>query len=305
MKKKVLSLIALSSILATNALAFDFSKMGGDVEVGYKSKDYEEVGASRNFRENNIAVTIKPNKEKGLALKFGFANRDFYESSRDESRTMSEFYVENMYIFGKLMFRPEIGYKYTDFKNDDKKMDNAKEYRFYPKFTYSMNRNWSLYSRGYMAYTELENSYHTPSYTEGVNSSYGYKHRLEGGVRYKFNRNNALSVAIFDETSDVNKFNYEVEGTQLRVRYHYSPTRTLKVVPYVFLGLDGERTKEDGSSSTDVKRDKIGVNVHYDLEKNLELIAKLSHEWRDDNDEKGGEGNKNNWFYSAGLKYSF
>lgn len=300
MKKKILSLFVLTGILSTNALAFDFSKMGGEVEVGYKTKDYEEGGASRNFRENNVALTIKPNKEKPLAFKFGFANRDFYESNKDESRTMSEAYIESMYIFGKLMFRPEIGFKYTDFKNDDHGMDDAKEYRFYPKFTYTVNRNWSLYSRGYMAYTELNNPW---AYNK--ENQYGYKHRLEGGARYKFNRKNALSVAISDETSDVNKFNYDVDGTQLRVRYHYSPTRDLKVVPYVFIGLDGERTNESGTTTTDVKRDKLGVNVHYKLEKNLELIGKLSHEWRDDKDDVDGSGNKNNWFYSAGLKYSF
>lgn len=301
MKNKNISLLLLSTLISTNIFAFNLNTIGGDIEVGYKTKDYEEGGASRNFRENNVSLTLKPNKNKSLAFKFGFANRDFYESSKDENRTMSEFYIENMYIFGKLMFRPEIGFKYTDFNNDDHGMDDAKEYRFYPKFTYNINRNWSIYSRGFIAYTELKNPW-----LYNKENQYGYKHRLEGGARYKFNRKNALSIAISDETSDVNKFNYNVEGTQLRVRYHYSPSRNLKIVPYIFLTLDGERTSEK-NESTRVKRDKLGVNIHYDLNRNLELIGKLSHEWRDDKDDYKyrGQGNKNNWFYSAGLKYSF
>lgn len=306
MKSKFLASVALFGLVASNAMAIDFSKFGGDVEIGYKEKnyDYEEAGASRNFREENVALTLKPNKEKGLAFKFAYADRDFYDNKNNESRETYEFYVENMYIWGKLMFRPEIGVKLVDFHNDGIKLDSSTEYRFYPKFTYSINRNWSLYSRGYVAYTELKFS---DAYAYGkTNDRYGMKHRLEGGARYKFNRKHAVSVAIFDENSGVNKFDYDVEGSQLRFRYHYSPTRDLKVVPYFFKGIDGERVSSSGAKQ-DVKRDKLGVNIHYNVTKTFELIGKINHEWRDDDTDKGGNsgGNKNHMFYSLGAKISF
>ena len=206
---------------------------------------------------------------------------------------MSEFYIKNMYIWGKLMFRPEIGLKYTDFHNDDKKLDSAKEYRFYPKFTYTFNRNWSLYSRGFVAYTELKDPW-----KDG--DRYGYKHRLEGGARYTFNRKHALSVAYADDRNDINKFDYDVEGSQIRFRYHYSPTRTLKLVPFFFWGIDGER--ERNGNSLDIKRDRLGVNTHYKVTKNVELIAKVNYEWRNDAERYG---DKDHWFYSGAIKYSF
>lgn len=301
MNNKFISCLTLSSFLMINSsiLAFDFSKAGGDIEVGFKVKDYEEGGASRNFREGNVTLTLKPNKDKGLAFKFGFADRVFNESKdskkkkKEQSREMSEFYIENMYIWGKLMFRPEIGLKYTDFHNDDKKLDSAKEYRFYPKFTYTFNRNWSLYSRGFVAYTELKDPW-----KDG--DRYGYKHRLEGGARYTFNRKHALSVAYADDRNDINKFDYDVEGSQIRFRYHYSPTRTLKLVPFFFWGIDGER--ERNGNSLDIKRDMLGVNTHYKVTKNVELIAKVNYEWRNDAERYG---DKDHWFYSGAIKYSF
>ncbi|MGL4357553.1 MAG: hypothetical protein ACRCSY_02475 [Cetobacterium sp.] len=313
MNNKIISILALSSFFVSNAslLAFDLSKVGGDVEVGFKVKDYEEAGASRNFRESNVALTLKPNKSKSLAFKFGFADRVFNESKesnrKEQSREMSEFYIENMYIWGKLMFRPEIGMRYTDFHNDEMKLDSAKEYRFYPKFTYTFNRNWSLYSRGFISYTELKDSYVSKDWATGnikSESRYGYKHRLEGGARYTFNRKHALSVALADDTSGVNKFDYDVDGTQVRFRYHYSPTRNLKLVPFFFWGVDGERVSTS-NKKTEVKRDMLGVNTHYKIKKDLELIGKLNYEWRDDDNENGGNGNKDHWFYSAGIKYSF
>ncbi|MDX8336079.1 outer membrane protein [Candidatus Cetobacterium colombiensis] len=313
MNNKFISCLTLSSFLMINSsiLAFDFSKAGGDIEVGFKVKDYEEGGASRNFREGNVTLTLKPNKDKGLAFKFGFADRVFNESktskNKEQSREMSEFYIENMYIWGKLMFRPEIGLKYTDFHNDEMNLDSAKEYRFYPKFTYTFNRNWSLYSRGFIGYTELKDSYVSKDWATGkINSEsrYGYKHRLEGGARYTFNRKHALSVAYADDRNDVNKFDYDVDGSQIRFRYHYSPTRTLKLVPFFFWGIDGERVSTNGAK-TDVKRDMLGVNTHYNITKNVELIAKVNYEWRDDNADVGGKGNKDHWFYSGAIKYSF
>ncbi|MGL5568183.1 MAG: hypothetical protein ACRDB9_02950, partial [Cetobacterium sp.] len=281
MNNKIISCFALSSFLLVNTsvLAFNLDKMGGDIEVGFKVKDYEEGGASRNFREGNVSLTLKPNKDKGLAFKFGFADRVFNESKtskkKEQTREMSEFYIENMYLWGKLMFRPEIGLKYTDFHNDDKGLDSAKEYRFYPKFTYTFNKNWSLYSRGFVAYTELKDPWKN-------GDKYGYKHRLEGGTRYTFNRKHALSVALSDDTSGVNKFDYDVDNTQLRFRYHYSPTRNLKLVPFFFWGVDGERIATNGTKK-EVKRDMLGVNTHYKITKNIELIAKVNYEWRDDN----------------------
>ena len=303
MNNKIISCFALSSFLLVNTsvLAFNLDKMGGDIEVGFKVKDYEEGGASRNFREGNVNLTLKPNKDKGLAFKFGFADRVFNESKtskkKEQTREMSEFYIENMYIWGKLMFRPEIGLKYTDFHNDDKGLDSAKEYRFYPKFTYTFNKNWSLYSRGFVAYTELKDPWKN-------GDKYGYKHRLEGVTRYTFNRKHALSVALSDDTSGVNKFDYDVDNTQLRFRYHYSPTRNLKLVPFFFWGVDGERIATNGTKK-EVKRDMLGINTHYKITKNIELIAKVNYEWRDDNTDKGGDGNKDHWFYSGAIKYSF
>ncbi|WP_297598426.1 hypothetical protein [uncultured Cetobacterium sp.] len=315
MKRRVISFMSLCSFLGINAstFAFDASKIGGDIEVGFKVKDYEEGGASRNFREGNVSLTLKPNKNKGLAFRFGFADRVFNESKnsskniKEQSREMSEFYVENLYTFGKLMFRPEIGLKYTDFHNDDMKLDSAKEYRFYPKFTYTFNRNWSLYSRGFIAYTELKDSYVSKNWATGQiisESRYGYKHRLEGGARYTFNRRHALSVAFADDTSGVNKFDYDVDGSQIRFRYHYSPNRNLKFVPFFFKGIDGERIATNGEKKQ-IQRDMLGVNTHYNLTKTLQLIAKINYEWRNDNTDNGEEGNKDHWFYSAGLKYSF
>lgn len=313
MSTKIISCFALSSFLLVNTsiLAFDFDKIGGDVEVGFKVKDYEEGGASRNFREGNINLTLKPNKDKSLAFKFGFADRVFNESKtekrKEQSRDMSEFYIENMYLWGKLMFRPEIGLRYTDFHNDEMKLDSAKEYRFYPKFTYTFNKNWSLYSRGFISYTELKDSYVSKDWATGnikSESRYGYKHRLEGGTRYTFNRKHAVSVALADDTSGVNKFDYDVDGTQIRFRYHYSPTRNLKLVPFFFWGIDGERVSTSGKKS-EVKRDMLGINTHYKITKSIELIAKVNYEWRDDNTDKGGDGNKDHWFYSGAIKYSF
>ena len=49
----------------------------------------------------------------------------------------------------------------------------------------------------------------------------------------------------------------------------------------------------------------LGVNTHYKITKNIELIAKVNYEWRDDNTDKGGDGNKDHWFYSGAIKYSF
>lgn len=312
MNNKIISYFALSSFLLVNTsvLAFNLDKMGGDIEVGFKVKDYEEGGASRNFREGNVSLTLKPNKDKGLAFKFGFADRVFNESKtskkKEQTREMSEFYIENMYLLGKLMFRPEIGLKYTDFHNDEWGLDSAKEYRFYPKFTYTFNKNWSLYSRGFVAYTELKDSFTKKPFFGSKESRYGYKHRLEGGTRYTFNRKHALSVALADDTSGVNKFDYNVDGTQIRFRYHYSPTRNLKLVPFFFWGINGER--KDSNSKNEpkkVKRDMLGVNTHYKITKNIELIAKVNYEWRDDNTDKGGDGNKDHWFYSGAIKYSF
>ncbi|MEG1978267.1 MAG: hypothetical protein RRZ91_05490, partial [Cetobacterium sp.] len=82
MNKRVISLISLCTLIGVNAtsFAFDASKMGGDVEVGFKVKDYEEGGASRTFREGNVSLTLKPNKDEGLAFKFGFADRVYNES---------------------------------------------------------------------------------------------------------------------------------------------------------------------------------------------------------------------------------
>ncbi|MEG0068476.1 hypothetical protein [Cetobacterium sp.] len=309
MNKRVISLISLCTLIGVNAtsFAFDASKMGGDVEVGFKVKDYEEGGASRTFREGNVSLTLKPNKDEGLAFKFGFADRVYNESKhndknpaknkKEQSREMSEFYIENLYTFGKLMFRPEIGLKYTDFHNDDKKLDSAKEYRFYPKFTYTFNKNWSLYSRGFVAYTELKDPWKN-------GDKYGYKHRLEGGARYTFNRKHALSIAYADDTSGVNKFDYDVDGSQIRFRYHYSPTRNLKFVPFYFKSIDGERISTTGVKK-EVSRDKLGMNTHYNITKDLQAIVMFNYEWRDDNTDKGGDGNKNNFFYSGGLKYSF
>lgn len=77
-----------------------------------------------------------------------------------------------------------------------------------------------------------------------------------------------------------------------------------KKLDKILWGVDGERVSTS-NKKTEVKRDMLGVNTHYKIKKDLELIGKLNYEWRDDDNEKGGNGNKDHWFYSAGIKYSF
>lgn len=310
--------LATWAVTSTAALAaYDWTKIRADFEIGMKGKDYDDVdvtaGASKNFFEPYAEVTVKPFEESEFSVRTGYSYRQ-YKDKKDrngnelESHTITkELYFGNDWQFGKFRLRPEIGVRKTDYAGYRySSLSSNTEYRLYPKMDYKFNSNWMAYTRGFIGHYYLNKTGTSPTVS-------GDKWRLEGGARYTFNRNHAISVAYANERNEENRYAYRTDLNEIRLRYHWNPTRKLQIQPHVYLGFDGSRkrigrTPNPNYGDGEYNKDRVGINGHYALNSSTTLLFQVHYEWYTDRTSYYSQSraavHKDNWFFNTGLKYS-
>ena len=325
---KLVRLFVLLTLLiasTTSVFAWSFDEMRYELEYGIKAKDFDVVsGASdRSFREMNAGLTVYPFEESEFSITGNFAKRVWTNSgsrsnnsspgkSENEESISRELTVGNTWIFGKLMLRPELGMRYTNYKYNSR-VDKTIEYRLYPKITYSFTNKISAYTRGYFGLRDLDRK-GTAKRNDDIDGK--QKSRMEYGVRYKFNNKNALSVAFGRDRTEETHRDYEIKINELRLRYHWTPNRKVTVVPHWFIGTSGSRlihaapgTSNHGKSG-EVSKSRIGINTNFKATNSITVLAQIHYEWWRVTTKVPGSRYpnavpKDNMFYHLGLKHTF
>ncbi|MGL4253311.1 MAG: hypothetical protein ACRCR2_04575 [Fusobacteriaceae bacterium] len=332
MKKKIIALLlSAMTLLSVPSYAadsfinlfkdFKVSDIRADFEFGVKGKEYHDTditaGASKNFWEPYTEVTVKPFQDSEFSIRGGYSYRNYNDKVssgvKQESNVISrELYVGNDWIFGNFRFRPEYGVRETSYGGYRYSgIVKNTELRLYPKMDYKFNKNWMIYTRGFYGKYYLDRTGTTASNT-------GDKWRLEGGVRYTFNRKHGVSLAYSNSFNEENRFAYETKLDEIRLRYHWNPTRKLQLQPHVYFGFNGERNRpgrNPNSNGGDGKydKDRVGINGHYYINNSFTLLFQIHYEWYTDRtrfysnnngSSRVAARNKDNLFYNMGFKYS-
>lgn len=302
---------------------YDWKEMRYELEYGIKAKEFGDAerpdgaaGASdRSFREWYTDFTVKPFEESEFSVTAGYSKRTYTSNLKSNAKVSENVethqkYINlgNTWVFGKLMLRPELELRHTEWTNY-RRLDSTTEYRIFPKITYNLTKDWNLYTRGYFGRRIIDRR---DAATKDNKDFKGHqKSRMEYGTRYKFNKEHAMSVAYSNDRTDETHYDYQIDSEQIRLRYHYTPNRKITIVPHWFIPVSGTRKAvvKDGYNPTrrgTISKARVGINANFRVTETIDLLTQVHYEWwREPHPAWSNPVKKDNIFFNLGLKHHF